>query len=117
MSDTADSPTISDFLVASVARRLGERALGYIRAGELHWLTWQEVADRAGALAAMLRDAGIAPGDRVAHVSENRYEWVLTDLAIHLAGAVHVPIHITLSPEQIATQITDSGSKLVFVST
>ena len=54
-----------------------------------------------------LRIAGIAPGDRVAHVSENRYEWIITDLALHLVGAVHVPIHVTLSAEQIAEQIAD----------
>ena len=112
----ADSLTISDFFANSVARRGNELALGYVRAGELHWLTWQQVADQASQLAATLRVAGIAPGDRVAQVSENRWEWIITDLAIHLAGAVHVPIHITLSGEQIAEQITDSGARLVFVS-
>lgn len=112
----ADSLTISDFLANSVARRSNERALGYVRAGDLHWLTWQQVADQAAQLAVTLRVAGIAPGDRVAQVSENRYEWIITDLAIHLAGAVHVPIHTTLSGEQIAEQIADSGARLVFVS-
>ena len=63
-----------------------------------------------------IASAGIEPGDRVAQVSENRYEWVITDLALHLAGAVHVPIHVTLSGEQIAQQIADSGARLVFVS-
>jgi len=112
----ADSLTISDFFADSVARRRDDRALGYIRAGELHWLTWQQVADQASQLAAALRAVGIAPGDRVAQVSENRHEWIITDLAVHLAGAVHVPIHITLSGEQIAEQIADSGARLVFVS-
>ena len=48
-------------------------------------------------LAAAIQAAGVEPGDRVAQVSENRYEWIITDLAMHLAGAVHVPIHVTLS--------------------
>ena len=30
---------------------------------------------------------------------------------------MHVPIHVTLSGEQIAEQIADSGARLVFVST
>ena len=46
----------------------------------------------------------------MAHVSENRYEWIITDLALHLAGVVHVPIHVTLSAEQIAEQIIDCGA-------
>jgi len=109
--------TIAEFFARAVAARANEPALGYVRAGELHWLTWQEVYNRAAALAATQRVAGIAPGDRVAQVSENRYQWIITDLAIHIAGAVHVPIHTTLSPEQIAEQIIDSGAKLVVIST
>ena len=112
----SESPTIAGFLANSVARRGNEHALGYIRSGNLHWLTWQQLNEQATRLAATLCIAGVSPGDRVAQVSENRYEWIITDLALHLACAVHVPIHVTLSAEQIAEQITDSGSKLVFVS-
>ncbi len=116
MDEAANSPTISAFLAASVTRRGQELALGYIRGGELRWLTWQQVADEAAQLAATIQAAGIGPGDRVAHVSENRYEWIITDLAIHMAGAVHVPIHVTLSAEQIAEQILDCNARFVFVS-
>ncbi|MCI0332047.1 MAG: AMP-dependent synthetase/ligase [Planctomycetes bacterium] len=116
MNAPAQSQTIPAFLADTIARRGDEQALGFVRAGELHWRTWREVADEAALLAARIQDAGLVPGDRVAHVSENRYEWIITDLAIHLAGAVHVPIHITLSDEQIATQVADSGARLVVVS-
>src|SRR6476620_8617932 len=114
---TETCPSISDFLECAVAARANEPALGFIRDGQLRWRTWQEVANAAAALAAQLQAAGIASGDRVAHVSEDRYEWIITDLALHMAAAVHVPIHVTLSGSQIAEQIRDSGSKLVFVST
>jgi long-chain acyl-CoA synthetase len=108
--------TIPAFFEATVACRGDERALGFIKAGELHWRTWREVAADAKRLAAEIRAAGIEPGDRVAQVSENRYEWIITDLAVHLAGAVHVPIQVTLSGRQIAEQIVDSGAQLVFAS-
>ncbi|HVT29739.1 MAG TPA: AMP-dependent synthetase/ligase, partial [Lacipirellulaceae bacterium] len=100
----------------TIAARPNVRALGFIRDGQLHWRTWREVATDAATLAAKIRAAGVALGDRVAHVSENRYEWIITDLALHLAGAVHVPIHATLSGQQIAEQITDCGARLAFVS-
>ena len=117
MSRQSSLPTIAAFFCPHGRISRGhEPLLGYIRDGELHWRTWQEVADAAASLAAELRAAGIAPGDRVAHVSENRYEWIITDLALHLAAAVHVPIHVTLSGPQIAEQIRDSGAKLAFVS-
>jgi long-chain acyl-CoA synthetase len=116
MNDSCRSLTISDFFVNTVGRRGDERALGFVRGGELHWRTWREVFDEASEHAARIQRAGIKAGDRVAHVSENRHEWIITDLALHLAGAVHVPIHVTLSGEQIAAQIADSGSRLLFVS-
>ena len=99
-----------------MAARANEHAPGYIRDGELHWFTWQQLALRASQPAAVLCTADIHPGDRMAQVSENRWEWIVTDLALHQLGAVHVPIHVTLSGEQIAEQIIDSESRLVFVS-
>jgi long-chain acyl-CoA synthetase len=107
---------IAAFLANTLARCGDERALGFIRGGELHWRTWREVAGDACRLAAVIQAAGIQPGDRVAHVSENRYEWVITDLAIHLVRAVHVPIQVSLSGPQIAEQIADCGARLVCVS-
>jgi long-chain acyl-CoA synthetase len=40
-------------------------------------LTYGEVARQARALAAALLQAGVAPGDRVALISENRPEWTV----------------------------------------
>jgi long-chain acyl-CoA synthetase len=116
MGEQTCEQTIPAFLAATVARRADEPALGCIRDGDLHWRTWREVADEAQRSAASIQARGIEPGDRVAHVSENRYEWIITDLALHLAGAVHVPIHVTLSGQQMAEQIADCGARLVFVS-
>ena len=110
------SQTILAYLIAAVRQRGVERALGIIRAGEIEWRTWREIMDDVARLASQIRAAGVQTGDRVAQISENRYEWVISDLALHLAGAVHVPIHVTLSGEQIAAQIAESGSRLVFVS-
>src|SRR3954469_7153630 len=110
-------PTIAEYLARTVADRANERALGFIYNGELHWRTWREVWDAAVAMAGELQASNVTAGDRVAQVSENRYEWVFTDLALHLIGAVHVPIHVTLSGQQIAEQIRDCGAKFVFVST
>jgi long-chain acyl-CoA synthetase len=117
MSEQVSAQTIPAFLAATVARRGDEPALGCVRGGQLSWRSWRVVADDANRLAEQVRTRGIQPDDRVAHVSENRYEWVVTDLAIHLAGAVHVPIHTTLSGQQMAEQIADCGARLVFVST
>src|SRR5262249_8165178 len=93
-----------------------ETALGIKRAGKYAWMTWNDVASDVRRLAAALGSLGVQPGDRVAHVSENRYEWVITDLAIQLARAIHVPIHPTLAGPQIAWQLNHSGCRAVLIS-
>jgi len=63
-----------------------------------------------------LREWGIAKGDRVAILSENRPEWTMADFACLLIGAVVVPIYATLTEEQTAYILRDAGVRAVFVS-
>ncbi len=69
------------------------------------------------ATAHALQEWGIRKGDRVAILSENRPEWSTADFAILLLGAVTVPVYATLTPEQTAYTLRDSGASVVFVST
>jgi long-chain acyl-CoA synthetase len=63
-----------------------------------------------------LLDLGLVKGDRVALLSENRLEWVISDLAILSAGCVNVPIFSTLPSNQIEYIFTDSEVRAAFVS-
>jgi len=63
-----------------------------------------------------LREWGIAKGDRVAILSENRPEWTMADFACLLIGAVVVPIYATLTEEQTAYILRDASVRAVFVS-
>src|SRR6201987_4301254 len=60
---------------------------------------------------------GIGKGDRVAILSENRPEWAVADFATMMLGAVDVPIYPTLTEEQTAALLKDSGARVIFVST
>ena len=60
---------------------------------------------------------GIQKGDRVAILSENRAEWPVADFAALLLGGVVVPIYATLLPDQIAHILSDSGARVLFLST
>ncbi len=70
----------------------------------------------AGAARALL-EWGISAGDRVAILAENRPEWTTADFACLLLGAVVVPIYPTLTGEQTAYILNDSGARVAFVST
>ena len=68
-------------------------------------------------VARALRECGIGRGDRVAILAENRPEWTIADFASLLLGAVVVPIYATLTDEQTAFVLRDSGARAIFVST
>jgi long-chain acyl-CoA synthetase len=68
-------------------------------------------------VARALRGWGISKGDRVAILSENRPEWTIADFACLLIGAVVVPVYTTLTGEQTAYILHDSGARAIFVST
>jgi len=53
---------------------------------------------------------GVQQGDRIALLSETRYEWSLLDFAIWAAGAVSVPIYGSSSLSQIEWIIEESGA-------
>jgi long-chain acyl-CoA synthetase len=76
-----------------------------------------EALMKVRALRAGLLSLGIAPGDRIAILSENRLEWALTDLAALSLGAVDVPIYPTLLPDTIAYILKDCQPVALFVST
>jgi long-chain acyl-CoA synthetase len=99
------------------AERLGLRpAVRYKRHGLYHDLNWQDYREHALACAAALVDCGMKPGDRVGMLSENRVEWLVTDVAILTAAAINVPPHAPLTARQVHFQLTDAGVRWAFVS-
>ncbi|MCL4685897.1 o-succinylbenzoate--CoA ligase [Myxococcota bacterium] len=74
-------------------------------------LRYAELAARAQALAATLRDAGIVPGDRVAAVLGNNPALVELFHATALTGAILVPLSPRLSPPDLARHLRDASPK------
>lgn len=77
--------------------------------------TWAQVADQSRRMAAHLRSQGWAPGSKVAILSKNCAWWMMSDLAIWMAGHVSVPLYPTLAPETITQILTHSEAKACFV--
>lgn len=111
-----DSTLVAMFLhrveVSGSQDALWERCDGRFRA-----TTWRQLADEASRLAVVLEQWGVAPGDRVVQIAENRREWIVCDQAILMALGVHVPLHTSLAGHQLVEQIADSGARVVVVST
>ena len=79
-------------------------------------VTYGEFSGKTRGIAAFLMESGIKRGDRIAIVSENRYEWCASYLAIVTAGGIAVPIDTQLGPNEIENLLIDSGAVLVFHS-
>src|SRR5207245_1368466 len=66
--------------------------------------------------AGRLIEEGLAPGDRVLLISENRPEWILSDLAIMTAGAVTTPIYPSTPPAMVQRIAENSQARVAIVS-
>ena len=80
-------------------------------------ITWDQVYDDAHSLAAYMVKHGIEAGDRVAILSENRYEWAVVDLALQLIGAINVSLYTSLPSSQCEYILKNSEAEMFFVST
>jgi long-chain acyl-CoA synthetase len=108
--------TLNDIFSAIVER--GQARVMMVQDGA-QWrpVSSQELYQCVAGIARALTEWGISKGDRVAILSENRYEWPVTDFACLQLGAVVVPIYATLTAQQAAYILSDSCAKVVFVST
>ncbi|MDD5084688.1 MAG: AMP-binding protein [Candidatus Omnitrophica bacterium] len=79
-------------------------------------ITFRELGDGALRLSAFLISLGVARGDKVAIISENRPEWGLTFFSICSAGAVAVPVDIKLTIDEILPILRHAEAKAIFVS-
>src|ERR1700741_5088367 len=107
--------TLNDIFFTAVGRNL-ERMMLYREAGKWLPISSREFARGVARTALALHKWRISPGDRVAILSENRPEWPMADIASLLVGAVTVPLYTTLTAEQSAFVLRDSGCRAIFLS-
>lgn len=77
-------------------------------------LTFAEALNKSAQIAQLLmRDYGIAKGDRVAISMRNYPEWVLTFMAITSIGGIAVAMNALWRPDEMAYGLKDSGAKVL----
>ena len=81
-----------------------------------HHYSWHDISEQVLACAAALRGRGISAGMRVAIISENRHEWVVSDLAIMLLGAISVPLFTTQTTADYGYLLQQSGVRAAICS-
>jgi long-chain acyl-CoA synthetase len=83
---------------------------------EPHRYTYAHLQDMADRVAAMLRERGVAAGDKVMLVSENRPEWGITYFGILKAGGVVVPVDWQSSSDEVTNLVGWARARAVVLS-
>jgi long-chain acyl-CoA synthetase len=115
----ADIPegNIAELFLAAVDGLQKPDALKVKVAGAWSSISHQEIYDDVKRAALGLEALGLAPGDRVAILSENRPEWLISDFACVMSCTISVPLYPVLPAEQVDYMVRDSEAKAIFVST
>ena len=109
--------TINDLFVRIAAAANPQAVLWQDEFGKWHPISSDQMYQRVRAMASAFLRFGAKKGDRIALVSENRWEWAVTDFAALAIGAADVPLYPTLTGEQIAEQVRDADCRIAVVST
>jgi long-chain acyl-CoA synthetase len=103
------SLALASILAESALRHSGRTAL---IAGDER-ISYGELWEQARRYGAMLRRMGVQPGDRVAVLLLNSPDFPRAYYGILAVGAVVVPVHALLTPDEIAFILTNSRAKLL----
>jgi len=76
---------------------------------------WSDYYVYARAVALALADLGLARGEAIAVLSENRPEWLYADMGAQCMGFLSTGIYPTSSPEQVQYIVNDASVRVVFV--
>ena len=89
------------------------------------WVSYSttQVHEKIYQLAKALIDMGVSAGDgttegrdKIGLISENRPEWLITDLAVQLSGAILVPLYTRTGPKELEQILIEAEVKYIFVS-
>jgi long-chain acyl-CoA synthetase len=106
------SETICNKFIETARKHAERTAIMYKRGDRWNELDWQSYLSIVESIAAGLQTLGVRKGDRVAILSNTRYEWAAMDLAVLGLGAVTVPIYQSSTIEDVTFILADSEAKI-----
>ncbi len=112
-----DAPTLADLFNERCMR--SANALAYVqhRDGDWREYTWEATRAAVARWQAALIADGLCPGERVAIMCSNRWEWVVCDQAAQGLGLVTVPVYTNDRADNIAWILADAGASMLMLET
>ena len=110
-----DAPTLAELFDQRCSRT--PHGLAYVQNRDGAWCehTWEQTREAVARWQSAMTNDGLQPGDRVAIMSSNRWEWVICDQAAQGLGLVTVPIYTNDRAENIAWLLEDSGARMLML--
>jgi long-chain acyl-CoA synthetase len=105
---------VSNFwsVFAATAVRAGERTAIEVQRGTgLERVSYGALRTRAETVAGWLAGQGVSAGDRCAILADNDADWCAAYLGILRLGAIAVPLDTNYTAAQVATIVSDSGTR------
>lgn len=103
----------------STCNKFGDQKIAFQyrdQSGVTREINYVDLKEKVECFSLGLMELGIHQFDRIGMISENRLEWIISDLAIVGLGAITVPVFPTLTPKQIEYIFKDSAVTCVLVS-
>ena len=102
-------------LFRHVVRERGDRvAMREKHLGIWRGISWCQYGERARRVGMGLVALGLRPRDVVSIISDNRPEWLYTDLGVMSVAAIPNGIYTTDSARQVEYIVNDSGTRFLF---
>lgn len=83
--------------------------------GQVQNYSWGEVGAQARRIASYLLSLDLPPQSHIALISKNCAHWIVTDLAIWMAGHISVPLYPNLTADSVRQILEHSEARAVFV--
>ena len=91
--------------------------------GQWKTYSYKEVWETAGKLCGGLLSIGIANAElvpeqqeKIAIISPNNPQWIITDIGVQMTGAVLTPIYPTISPHELVFVLNDAQVRILFLA-
>ncbi len=112
---TLDCDTAAKLFRARARMWGADPALRWKARGIWHSATWADYLAAARAVGLALADLGLARGEVVTLLAENRPEWLYADMGAQCMGMIGNGIYPTSSPEQVEYVLNDSRTRVLLV--
>jgi long-chain acyl-CoA synthetase len=107
--------TINEVFANRTARYKDRIAVEKKRGASWEKATWNQYYERARLTGLGLYSLGLRKGDMAAIMSENRLEWLYTDMGAMGIGALVIPVYTTLVADEVKYIMQNSGARVLLV--